>query len=51
MAESSQLTSAPFLQLMKSEAYLTKRLVNLFLVTGDLGTFCHRSIARLLKYN
>ena len=31
------------LQLMKSEAYLTNRLVNLFLVTGELGTFCHRS--------
>ena len=28
---------------MKSEAYLTKHLVNLFLVTGELGTFCHRS--------
>ena len=25
---------------MKSEAYLTKRLVNLLLVTGELGTFC-----------
>ena len=28
---------------MKSEAHLTKRLVNLFLVTGELGTFCHRA--------
>ena len=27
---------------MKSEAYLTKRLVTLFLVTGELGTFYHR---------
>ena len=31
---------------MKSEAYLTKRLVNLFLVTGELGTFCHEEDAR-----
>ena len=38
----SHVFCAPFLQLMKSEAYLTKRLVNLFLVTGELGTFCHR---------
>ena len=29
---------------MKSEAYLTERLVNLFLVTGELGTFCHSSL-------
>ena len=38
----SHVFCAPFLQLIKSEAYLTKRLVNLFLVTGELGTFCHR---------
>ena len=30
-------------QLMKLGTVLAKRLVNLFLVTGELGTFCHRS--------
>ena len=35
---------------MKSEAYLTKRLVNLFLLTCELGTFCHKPLIVLSSF-